>query len=100
MTPREPLSPYLGGPGARWAQALLFLLHVALLIALVFLAAAFLRVEAHLPLESWHRGVFYAILAFAFLAFAWRGVRIGLDLLAAWRSWSGRPPETGPDPDS
>ena len=100
MTPKEPLSPYLGGPGARWAQTFLFLLHVALLIALVFLAAAFLRVQARLPLQPWHRGVFYALLAFAFVAFAWRGLRIGLDLLAAWRSWSGRSSGSSPGEDS
>ena len=100
VTPRAPLAPYVGGPGARWVQAILFLLHVALLVALGFLTAAFLRVQARLPLETWHRGIFYAILTFAFVAFAWRGALIGLDLLAAWRSRSGRPPDAGPGGDS
>ena len=92
MRNREPLSPYLGGPGARWAQLILFLLHVALLFALIFLAGSFWRVQARLPLEAWHRSVFYAILGFALVAFTWRGVRIGLDLLGAWRSRPGRRP--------
>jgi type VI protein secretion system component VasK len=100
VSDREPLSPYLGGPGARWAQVVLLLLHVALLVALGFLATAFLRVQARLPLETWHRWVFYGILGFAFLAFTLRGWKIGRDLLAAWRSHSGRSSESGSDTDS
>lgn len=93
------LSPYLGGPGARWAQAVLFLLHLALEVSLVFLGVAFLRIQARLPIEGWHRGLFGAILGFSLVAFGWRAARIGRDLWTAWRSRPGRGSSGGPGED-
>lgn len=100
MSEEPKLSPYLGGPGARWAQALLFLVHVALEVALLALGVAFLRVQARLPIEDWHRALFLAVLVVSLVAFGWRGARIGQDLLAAWRERRdrGTPGEPPPPP--
>lgn len=94
QTPK--LSPYLGGPGARVAQTVLFAVHVALEIALLALAVAFIRVQGRLPIEDWHRALFLVVLGLSLVAFGWRGVVIGRDLLAAWCSRGRRGRATGP----
>jgi hypothetical protein len=82
-------SPWLGGPGARWAQALLFVLHVALVVALVLCITMFWRIQSRLDLPGWQRASILAGLGAALAVFGGRGVLIGGDLWRAVRaSWS------------
>jgi hypothetical protein len=87
VSPSRDRSPWLGGPGARWAQALLFVLHVALLVALAICAWTFLRIRPRATFEPWQQALFFGGIAVTFAVFGARAVRIGLDL---WRARDGQ----------
>ena len=89
MSPQRPMSPWLGGAGARWAQVLLFALHLALLVALVYLVLTYRDVRRNVPFEPWQETVLMVIVALSFLVFARRAWRIGADL---WRAMRGLEP--------
>lgn len=89
MSSRRPSSPWLGGAGARWAQAFLFALHVALLVSLVYLVITFRDVRRRLPIERWQEMVLLAVVALSFVFFGRRAWRIGADL---WRALRGEAP--------
>jgi len=93
MSPQRPMSPWLGGAGARWAQALLFALHVALLVSLVYLVITFRGVRRSVPVEPWQETLLLILAGLSFLFFARRAWRIGSDL---WRAIRGLEP---PDED-
>jgi len=88
------MSPWLGGAGARWAQVLLFALHLALLVALVFLVLTYREVRRNVPFEPWQEAVLMVIVGLSFLVFARRAWRIGADL---WRAMRGLEPAGGDD---
>jgi hypothetical protein len=96
MKPEREQSPWLGGPGARWAQAVLFVLHLALILALGVCLATFLRVLPRLGLEAWQKLAFFAGIALSLAFFGRRALRIGLDL---WRAWRGGAEDGPPDPE-
>jgi hypothetical protein len=97
MSRRQRRSPWLGGPGARWAQALLFATHLALLVALGICLWTFLRVLPRLAFEPWQKFAFFAGIGVSLAFFGARTVRIGADLWAA-RPGAPRPP--GPEEDA
>jgi len=90
-------SPWLGGPGARWAQALLFLLHVALLVSLVILFFTLQDVRHRVAFERWQEWLLIAGIVVSFLVFARRAWGIGRDL---WRAVRGIEPAGGDEDDS
>lgn len=90
-------SPWLGGPGARWAQVLLFLLHVALLVSLVILVLTLKDMRHRVPHEPWQEWLVWAVISASFAAFGQRAWRIGRDL---WRAARGLEPPAGPEDDS
>jgi hypothetical protein len=92
MTPRRVPSPWLGGPGARWAQALLLVLHAALLGALGICLWTFLAVLPRLDFEPWQKFAFFAGIGVSLAFFGARAVRIGADL------WAARPGAPAPPP--
>jgi len=73
---------------------LLFLLHVALLVALAICVWTFLQIRPRTTLEPWQQGLFFGGIAVTFVVFAARAVRIGLDL---WRAGDGRRPHSPED---
>lgn len=89
MSSRRPESPWLGGAGARWAQVLLFFLHLALLVSLVYLVITFKDVRRSLPIERWQETVLLLVVGLSFFVFARRAFRIGSDL---WRALRGESP--------
>ncbi|HEV8480461.1 MAG TPA: hypothetical protein VGR66_06665 [Candidatus Eisenbacteria bacterium] len=94
MSPQRPMSPWLGGAGARWAQVLLFALHLALLVSLVYLVVTFRDVRHNVPFEPWQETVLLIIVGLSFLVFARRAWRIGADL---WRAMRGLEPPDAND---
>ena len=87
MTKNDPsFSPFLGGPRARVPQVFLLVIHVALEIALVWLAIVYWRIAQRLPFESWQIWVFGLGIGLCFLAFGWRTFVIASDLFRATRS--------------
>ena len=96
MRPERSPSPWLGGPGARWAQTLLFAMHLALIVALGVCLATFLRVLPRLGLEAWQKLAFFAGIAVSLAFFGRRTLRIGLDLWRAWRG-GGSPSPSEPE---
>ena len=92
----RPPSPWLGGPGARWAQALLFALHLALLGALGTCLWTLLRVLPRLDFEPWQEFAFLAGIAVSLAFFGARTLRIGADLWAA-RPGAPKPPASEED---
>ncbi|HKA24620.1 MAG TPA: hypothetical protein VKF80_06550 [Candidatus Eisenbacteria bacterium] len=96
MSSRRPESPWLGGAGARWAQVLLFALHVALLVSLVYLVLTFREVRRRMPIERWQETVLLIVVALSFFVFARRAWRIGSDL---WRAMRGEEPPAAADDD-
>jgi len=94
MSSRRPESPWLGGAGARWAQVLLFALHVALLVSLVYLVLTFREVRRRMPIERWQETVLLIVVALSFFVFARRAWRIGSDL---WRAMRGEEPPAAAD---
>lgn len=91
MSPRQRLSPWLGGPGARWAQVLLLALHLGLLLALVVCLWTFARILPRVPLEPWQKYAFLAGIAASLVLFGARAFRIAADL------WGARPGAPGPE---
>jgi hypothetical protein len=96
MTRRPPPSPWLGGPGARWAQGLLFALHVALLVALAVCLRTLLAVLPRIDLEPWQEFGFLAGIGLSLAFFGVRTVRIGADL---WAARPGAPRPSDPEED-
>jgi hypothetical protein len=97
VTSRPPASPWLGGPGARWAQVLLFVLHLGLLAALVILLFTLNDVRRRVPFQPWQEWTLLAAIVVSFGVFGRRAWRIGQDL---WRAARGvePPPDDEADP--
>ena len=93
---RRPPSPWLGGPGARWAQALLLGLHVALLVALAVCLWTLLTVLPRVDFEPWQEFGFLAGIGLSLAFFGVRTVRIGADL---WAARPGAPAPPDPEED-
>ena len=97
MSRRPPASPWLGGPGARWAQVLLLAIHLALLVSLVVLVFTLGDVRRRIPIETWQEVVLLAVIVLSFVVFARRAWRIGQDL---WQAARGGAPPPDEEPDS
>jgi hypothetical protein len=97
MTPRPPASPWLGGPGARWAQILLLAIHIALLVSLVILVFTLADVRRRFLLERWQEITLWAVIALSFVVFARRAWRIGQDL---WHAARGSGPNQNEDSEA
>jgi hypothetical protein len=93
------LSPQLGGPGARWAQALLFALHVALLVSLVYLLFIYRGMRTRIPLQRWQEIAILAFVALVFAVYTRRAWRIGSDLWRALRGQESLPPDDEDEDD-
>jgi hypothetical protein len=92
MNPPDRISPYLGGPRARLPQILLFILHIALIVAIIWMAVLFARLQERFLFEPWQIIVFWGLVVICFLGFTWRAIRILRDLVAALREHRDRPP--------
>ena len=92
MNSPERISPYLGGPRARVAQVFLLILHLALIVAIVWMSILFARLQGQFLFETWQKIVFWGLVAICFVGFSWRTFRIIQDLLAAFRERRGPPP--------
>lgn len=99
MRRRRRISPWLGGPGARWAQLLLLALHLGLLLALVVCLWTFVRILPLVALEPWQEYAFLAGIAISLVFFAARALRIAADLWAA-RPGAPPPPESEEDTEA
>jgi hypothetical protein len=92
-SPRR-VSPYLGGPRARWPQLFLFLLHLALLVAIIWMALLFSGLQNRFYFEAWQKIIFWALVVICFLGFSWRSILIAQDLVAAFRKQEEPPDAT------
>jgi hypothetical protein len=92
MNSPERISPYLGGPRARLPQFLLLLLHIALIVAIVWMAILFARLQEQYLFETWQIIVFWGLVIICLAGFTWRAIRIARDLLAALRDRQPPPP--------
>src|SRR5262245_2155762 len=90
-------SPWLGGPGARWAQVLLFALHVAVLVSLWVLYVTYRQIRHRVPFERWQENLLLAGIGLSCIVFGLRAWRIGLDL---WRALKARSTGGGHRPES
>jgi hypothetical protein len=91
VSSRRRLSPAFGGAGARWAQVLLFVLHLALLISLVYLIVTYRSLRSRLPIARWQEILLLIGVALSLVVYTRRAWRIGSDL---WRALRGEiPPE-------
>ena len=86
MNTPEKISPYLGGPRARLPQIFLLVLHLTLIVAIVWMALLFSRLQRHYYFEPWQNIVFWGLVIICFVGFSWRSYRIARDLLSALKA--------------
>ena len=93
MNPIDRIPPHQRGGGAHWVQALYLLLHIALLIALFWMAYLFWGVQQRVGFEPWQKIVFLVLFVTAFTGFSWRTLRTVMTLVRGGRS-RRRPKDT------